>query len=115
MERQFLILPDSDLAYIFSTFQATHLYTFESMKSLPRFMKYNVSQTVPKCVCNVDSFQNDIVIDGKQNDLNFCTGDCSCKWNQLTYCVLELQTKNQHVNVTFHNIEYNGPNIDNCR
>ena len=44
VEAQFLVVPDSNSVYTFSTFQATHQYILERGKNQFRLIEYNLSQ-----------------------------------------------------------------------
>ena len=118
MNDQFVINPDFDSFYSFSTFQGIHQYAFETLNNQTLVSRYDVVEMQSSCRCEVQRFNKMVVINGSAEGLESCSGSCNCapnEHNKITFCVMELRASNKSINITFNSVRYRGPNIDHCR
>lgn len=118
---EFLVIPDKSAIYLFSSFQATQVYSFDKILTHVIDVKHQIGADRSKCTCLLVNHQTYVFL-SEENHLTVnknCIGDCDCRRQKTTkHCVLDIQahsTRHTHVNVSFNSIRYEGPNIDNCR
>ena len=118
MMAQFVMNPDFDSFYTFSTFQGIHQYAIETLNNQTMVARYDVDEIQSSCRCEVQRFGKIVVINGRAEGLESCSGSCNCtpnEQNKITFCVIELKASNKSINITFNSVRYRGPNIDHCR
>ena len=118
MKDQFVINPDFDSFFTFSTFQGIHQYEIETLKNRTMATRYEVNEMQSSCRCEVQRFDKIVVINGSGRGLESCYGSCNCapnEQNKIVFCVIELKASNKSINITFNSVRYHGPNIDHCR
>lgn len=117
MMSKLLIIPFNHLTYTFSTFQGIQSHIINNTLTSSAQLKYTASTHISKCVCQIRNHRI-YTISSEENatGIEQCYGNCTCRKNKMTYCVVEIQTTETHyINATFNKIQYLGPNIDSCR
>ena len=118
MKDQFVINPNFDSFYSFSTFQGIHQYAIETLNNRTIAARYGIDEIESTCRCEAQRFDKMVVINGSAKGLESCSGSCNCspnEQNKITFCVMELNASNGFINITFNSVRYHGPNIDHCR
>ena len=118
MNNQFVMNPNFDSFYSFSTFQGILQYAIETLNNRTMVFRYGVDEMQSSFRCEAQRFDKMGVINGSAKGLDSCSGSCNCapnEQNKITFCVIELQASNKSINITFNGVRYRGPNIDHCR